>query len=772
MPMKTLNRRGDASAHDLVSSGHVNRDSPWSFDAEDGNKLLGTNGTDWTRYAAAHLAIDPSAPEKTREHYGYPFAKLVGNQLTLFRSAIVAIRQRSAQQGAEGIFAAAGRLLTAIDKRGQKAALPDPSLVAQPEQFEILGEMVLSVESADSTDTGPPKAPRFTMVANTGAPMRVGGWRYPVVMDLEGITIPSQTRPIRLNHNSDQGVGHSDRIAMEGGELVAAGVISRDTPAACDVIGSARNGFPWQASIGSSADEVQYVKEGEQVSVNGKQYSGPLNVIRKSTLGEISFVDLGADHNTCAKVAAMKDGELVEPSGTEVPTDGAEQMNRSIANAKAERNRQAGIAALVEEAISFRGADIPEIERLAAEAISARTSVKDFELLLLRATRPRAPQVRRDDLPTPKVLEASLCMAMGLSDERLSKDRDYGPEVVQRAWPLRNRGLRGTIAAALEAAGVRVPHGSRELFDSVLEAQRIQASGFSTVNLPGILGNVANKVLLMAFTEVDATYERVAELADFANFFTHSIFRLGVNGEFERVANDGQIKHAQLGQDAYTNKLDTYGRMLTITRQDIINDDLNSFRSLTAQLARKARIAVEKALYSLVMESGDAFYTVARGNRLTGALGIPELAAAEAAILAQADADGDPIYATPKILLVPPGLKYLADQVFTSAFLQNFALAPTAALPTDNPFRGRFTVESSPFMSSAALPGNSPTTWYLLADPNVLPAFQVAFLDGRRAPTVETADAEFSTLGLSMRCYFDFGLAQLDYRGAVKSTAS
>jgi hypothetical protein len=53
----------------------------------------------------------------------------------------------------------------------------------------------------------------------------------------------------------------------------------------------------------------------------------------------------------------------------------------------------------------------------------------------------------------------------------------------------------------------------------------------------------------------------------------------------------------------------------------------------------------------------------------------------------------------------------------------------------------------------------------------MLGAFQVADLDGRRASTIGTADAEFNTLGLQMRCYWDFELAQIDYRGAIKSSA-
>jgi hypothetical protein len=79
---------------------------------------------------------------------------------------------------------------------------------------------------------------------------------------------------------------------------------------------------------------------------------------------------------------------------------------------------------------------------------------------------------------------------------------------------------------------------------------------------------------------------------------------------------------------------------------------------------------------------------------------------------------------------------------------------------------------TSPYLQLASVPGNSPTTWYLLADPLMLTAFQVAYVNGQRAPTIESADTVFNTLGLSMRAIFDLGVAQLEFRGAVKSTAT
>jgi hypothetical protein len=162
------------------------------------------------------------------------------------------------------------------------------------------------IEAAAADPAGPAPLPRFTMVAYNGGPMRVFGWRHPVVVDLAGLAIPSQARPIRLQHDADQGVGHTTAIRIDAGALLAEGVISRDTAAAREVVVSSRNGFPWQASIGSSVVEHEFLGEGTTAEVNGRTVTGPLNVVRKSVLGEISFVDLGADGATSAAVAASR----------------------------------------------------------------------------------------------------------------------------------------------------------------------------------------------------------------------------------------------------------------------------------------------------------------------------------------------------------------------------------------------------------------------------------------------------------------------------------
>jgi len=615
--------------------------------------------------------------------------------------------------------------------------------------------------------------PRFRVLAYTGGKIRVSGWQYPVVVDLAGLEIPSQKIPVRFNHDPNSGIGHTTKIAVVESALVAEGVISRSTAAAMEVIESAKKGFPWQASVGLSVEDYEEIDEDEDVEVNGSKFTGPLIVISRSILDEISFVDLGADRNTTVSVAAKRS---ITMTTNEQPTSKSDTSAKAIiARAKAERRRLAAIRALIEEAASSRHVDIELLERIAAQAEEEGWDVQRTELEILRATRPRVKEVgQRQKTYTPAVIEAALCLSCGIPDERLAKDRDYGEKVVEQAWPLRRRGLLGMLSLALEAAGVRVPYNPNELYDTIVQMQRspnLQAAGFSTVNLPGILGNVANKILLDAFTQQPVTYDQIAAIEDFSNFHVHNIYRLDATGSFVRVPHDGELPHGQLVESAYTNKLDTYGMMLTITRQQIVNDDLGAFKSLIAQLGRRARIALERALYNVVMEATDNFYSAANGNRLTSApLGIDSIGRARAALSKMLDANGDPLAIEGQYILVPPELEPLALQIYTSMTL-NETTEVNRPRPVNNPYVNRYKPISSPFLSSGSGAGQSPTTWYMIANPALVPAFQVAFLEGRRAPTIETADTEFRTLGLSMRAYWDFGVARIDPRGAIKATA-
>jgi hypothetical protein len=109
MPI-TVNSSGIQHARSLIQRKRINTTASWSFSASDGNAILG-DPPDYTKYRQWFLGIDRGMNLKTKGAYKYPFGKAG----TVYRSALIAIRQRAAQQNATDIFDAAGRLLQEID---------------------------------------------------------------------------------------------------------------------------------------------------------------------------------------------------------------------------------------------------------------------------------------------------------------------------------------------------------------------------------------------------------------------------------------------------------------------------------------------------------------------------------------------------------------------------------------------------------------------------------------------------------------------------------
>ncbi|MCL2120016.1 MAG: HK97 family phage prohead protease, partial [Planctomycetaceae bacterium] len=168
--------------------------------------------------------------------------------------------------------------------------------------------------------SGEKLTPTFNMVAYTGGKMNVDGFPHPVVVEFSGLEIPSQSIPIRLDHKPYQGVGHTTKISIDNNELTAEGLISRDTNWARDVANSGTKGFPWKASIGGPILEAEFVPQGNTIEVNHQKFEGPVYVVRKMTLKEISFVDNAADVNTNATVQAQSKTDVPPLAPSAQPT--------------------------------------------------------------------------------------------------------------------------------------------------------------------------------------------------------------------------------------------------------------------------------------------------------------------------------------------------------------------------------------------------------------------------------------------------------------------
>lgn len=356
-----------------------------------------------------------------------------------------------------------------------------------------------------------------------------------------------------------------------------------------------------------------------------------------------------------------------------------------------------------------------------------------------------------------ELLTAGLCLTA-----RLEQPEDHFEDAVLELASRRYRrlGLEELLLRAAQANGY--PHTSiRSDYGGALRA------AFSTSHLGGILSNVATKFLLDGFTRIEAAWREITAVRPVKDFKPVESYRLGVNARYEKVAPGGELKHGRLSEEKFTNQADTYGKMLSIPRQDILNDDLGALTNAPRVLGRGAAMNLNEMFWREFCDNA-TFFTAANGCLLDGvdtALTIDGLTKTEVAFASKTETDGYPLAVTPTILLVPTALGVPAAALMNSLEIRENV---GAAYPTTNPHTGKFRVVKSAWLGSPAVPGSDPQAWYLLADPKDLAVIEVAFLNGQEQPAIETAEADFNVLGIQMRGFHDFGVSKQDPRGAIK----
>jgi hypothetical protein len=185
-------------------------------------------------------------------------------------------------------------------------------------------------------------------------------------------------------------------------------------------------------------------------------------------------------------------------------------------------------------------------------------------------------------------------------------------------------------------------------------------------------------------------------------------------------------------------------------------------------LGRAAGLSIEIDVYAqLLLNSGlgptqsDAqpLFHANRANVGTGsALAAAAIDADRVLMAKQRDPWGNEyLDLRPAILLVPVELGGQSRVVNDSQYDPDTVANKSQMKP--NLVRGLFRdVVDTPRLSG--------TRRYLFADPSIAPVFEVAFLEGQTAPVLESRDG-WRVDGTEMRVRLDYGVAAVDYRGAV-----
>lgn len=415
--------------------------------------------------------------------------------------------------------------------------------------------------------------------------------------------------------------------------------------------------------------------------------------------------------------------------------------------------------------------------KLEVECIKAAAK---FEVKLIEAKAPSGPGIisHSSDRSQP-VIEAALCMTVGME----KPDKHFKQETLDTARREFPDGvdLQGLLIMAAEARGyprgrvTRVTQGNlRGLLEYAFPVRReIQAGGFTTIDLPLLFQNTANKEILQGYdTEENNEYLEISQEKSVPDFKAITSYRMLDDMKYEKLAPDGHIKHFQLGEETYTRQAYTYAKMGQLTRPDFINNDLSTFDDLRTRLGMGAKEALVELVWRTFMNNG-SFFTTARGNYITGGttnLGLDgvglQLAITAFSNLRTPGPNGTSRRKGGRAdrLLIPPELQTIADALYS---VNN--AGPGTTLGNTNLNVNKYRPIVVPWLSDPSFTGYSATAFYLLRNPASLPPIVVSYLNNVRVPTVETADADFDQLGVQFRGFHDFGVDFAEWLAGVKS---
>ncbi|HBG97524.1 MAG: peptidase U37 [Rhodobacteraceae bacterium] len=287
----------------------------------------------------------------------------------------------------------------------------------------------------------------------------------------------------------------------------------------------------------------------------------------------------------------------------------------------------------------------------------------------------------------------------------------------------------------------------------------------STSDFPEILSAVTNKTLRQAYEAYPRTFMLFCRQVLATDFKAMHRVQLGEAPQLLEVGESGEFKRGTLGESKESYKVKTYGRVVAITRQTLINDDLDAFTRIPAMYGNSIAQLESDVVWGIItanpaMADGNAlFHTTHKNLAGTGAaLDVGSVGAARAAMAKQTGLDKKTVLnVRPAFLIVPASLELKAEQLVA----QNLVPAATSSVVPQS-------IRTLAPISEPRLDAASETAWYLAASPNQIDTIEYAYLEGQQGAYIETRNG-FDVDGVEIKCRLDFGAKAIDWRGLYKN---
>ena len=561
---------------------------------------------------------------------------------------------------------------------------------------------------------------------------------------------------VLFNHDRDAVVGHVEKVWLEDNRGKALARFDTDEQSET-IFQKVQSGTLQGVSVGYAIYRYEVLEDEDTKSTNGR-FNGPAYVVTDWEPLEISIVSVPADptvgvgrsaeeiHTSIdtqednTRMDQEKTLEVQEVKSTEPVETGLTQADLQKAMEQ-ERKRTSEITAL------FRDFDVEGAD----EAIVMGVSVDEARAMVMDQLRARnkGVTVTMGEAESDKFRAAAqdaVLMAAGIP--------------VADAAPGANE-LRGYSMIELARESLQRENVKANFGDNMeLARQAIN----STSTFPAIMSNLANKSVMTGFNEAETTFQIWAGKGSNRDFKEAARVALSEAGNLELVPEGGQFQQDFLGEASARTKVATYGKLFSLTRQAIINDDLGLFSKIATKYGSAAKRLVNKMVYAQLtgnvkMQDNVALFDAKHGNVATTgeALSVKAIAKAITAMRRQKGITGEAtLNITPKYLVVPPELEMVAYQIVNST-----AAVDGVNSGVVNPYKGRFVV-----VADAEL--TDPDAWYLVADATQHDTIEVTYLNGVETPRLETRQG-FDVDGIEYKVAFDCGVSALDFRGVYKN---
>ena len=648
---------------------------------------------------------------------------------------------------------------------------------------------------------------KLTGVASTQTPVPMYDSKrnayIPEVLLMSGAQLPPDGKvPLLDSHQRDSVKNQlgSARLYVEGDRLMAEPEISSAHP---DVQTLVAEKHLKGLSIGYRIDEPPtYIPQNKSEIYEGRSYDGPMNLVKRFTVRELSLTPIQADpyatlrkensdHSPLDKENPTV-GDLTDRMETEnkTPENNTPEETRAVETRAVENNetRQVDVEKIVQERI--------EAERKLARGVRdecKRQGLADYADEIIDSCKTRAEANARilELLAEKQTKVAPVNLVAGRSHHEKTVDalktgleaRCLGPKF-DRVVPKEERGmgwettkrmrLVDVARACLELNGedTRMLFTDRDVAERALLHQREDNGNLAyltTGNFPSLLLNVQNKVLLQAYNEATPTFREVFRIGPSARDFK-PLYRMRKSavGLLDIWPEGAPPQQAQITDKKETFSVDSFGKEITVSYQAIVNDDLNAFAEMPADLARAALRSQNQFAWACVLNNsnlsdGNPFFDSTHNNVIASGGGKPndidQMASMYNLFRSQKGMAGEYLNPNPKYLVVPTGLESYANAMVRSQYDPSANQFQTYSMFAANNSQLKVIVE--PWLNVNA------DEWYLMgAQEEAIGEF--VYLEGQESPFLS------SYIDMKTQCHIftirqSWGCALIDYQYGARN---